>query len=420
MQGVKAISNLKLRASWGKIGNQDIGDYRYTGVINNFAKYLFGQSYYSSGGTISSAVNPALQWETTTQTNIGIDAGFLNDKFSLTLDYFNKVTSDILLETPIPSSTGFESPPTVNVGKVKNYGIEITGAYQGQAGDFTWNVAGNISFIKNEVEALNSEKAFVPGNGDNSNDGRAITRTQAGHPIGAFYGLAVEKIYQNYSEIYYDNAKDGNSSTPYGGSAIRPGDIKFKDINGDGKIDANDRTFIGSPTPNTVFGLFLRGGYKGFDLQAQFQGVQGSEIYNAARFWTEGMQRNFNYDSRTLNRFISESSPGNGLVPRANSNDANNGQISNRYVEDGSYLRLKNLTVGYDLTKLLRSVKGISRLRVYFTANNLLTITNYSGYDPEIGAGYETDAQRSNRNRNIDNANYPYPKTFLVGIQIGL
>lgn len=421
MQGLTSVSNLKIRAGWGVIGNQDIGDYRYSGVINNFAKYLYGQSTISSGGTISSAVNPEIQWETTTQTNVGIDAGFLNDKFLLTVDYFSKITSDILLETPIPGSTGFDSSPTVNVGEVKNNGVEFSGSYQDQSGDFSWNIGGNISFIKNEVVELNSEKAFVVGNSDNSNDNRPITRTQAGYPIGAFYGFVVEKIYQSNSEVYYDNALDGNSNTAYGGSAIRAGDIKFKDINGDGKIDANDRTFLGSPTPNFVFGLFLRGGYKGFDLQAQFQGVQGSEIYNTTRFWTEGMQRNFNYDSRTLDRYISETNPGNGAVPRANSNDANNSQISNRYIEDGSYLRLKNLSLGYDLgAGLLNNVKGISRLRIYLTASNLLTFTKYTGYDPEIGAGYEADAQKSNRNRNIDNGNYPYAKTFLVGLQIGL
>ena len=426
LKNVPFISDLKLRAGWGKIGNQEIGDYRYSGVVNNFSNYLFGQSFTSSGGTITNAVNPALRWETTTQTNIGLDFGLLNNRLSFTVDYFDKITSDILLVTPIPASTGYDEPPTVNIGKVKNNGLELSGSYQQQSGDFTWNLGGNISFVKNRVLELNGGNSSLGGAPDPSNGGNSfITRTEAGHPIGAFYGFAVEKVFQNNTEIYYNNAIDGNSGTTYGGTAIRPGDYKFKDINNDGVIDAKDRTYIGSPMPNFTYGIFGRAEYKGFDVQVQFQGVQGSQIYNATRYWMEGMQRNFNYDSRTLNRWISESNPGNGEVPRANSNDANNSQVSNRYIENGSYLRLKNLTLGYNFGKgALGMLKGLANLRVYATASNLLTITKYTGYDPEVGASYNADPNangpsKANLNRNVDNASYPIPKMFLVGVQVG-
>jgi len=425
VKNISFISNLFLRAGWGKIGNQDIGDYKYRAVINSYPVYTFNQNTLSTGGTLSDAANSKIRWETTTSSNIGLDISILNNKVSLTADYFDKTTSDILLTTPIPISTGYDGQPTTNVGKINNKGFELASTYQDKAGDLTWALGGNITFIKNKVVEINGDKSFIPGAIDGASGGsRPITRTEAGHPVGAFYGLVVEKVLQNNSEIYYNDAKDGNSGSTYGGSTLKPGDIKFKDLNGDGKIDAaNDRTYIGSPFPNYSYGFYGRAGYKGFELQIQFQGVQGSQIFNLARYWTEGMQRNFNYDNHTLNRYISENTPGNGSVPRANSNDANNTQISNRYIESGSYLRLKNLTLGYNFNQIfLNKLHSISNLRIYATASNLLTFTKYTGYDPEVGAGYADPnnyAATSNLNRNVDNANYPIPKTLLIGIQVG-
>lgn len=425
---IASLSELKFRAGWGQIGNQNIGDYRYSPTININPKYVFGQSTVSAGGTITDAANALLQWETTTQTNVGLDYGFFSNRLSGSIDLFSKTTSDILLQAPIEASTGIDGRPTENVGKVRNRGIELAAQYQQNSGSLEWSLGGNISFIDNKVLSLtknNEPTAFITGGADNSNDGRPLTRAAVGQPVGVFYGLVVDKIYQNNSEIYYDNALDGNSGTAYGGTAIRPGDIKFRDLNGDGIINDADRTVIGNPIPNFTYGFFGRAAYKGFDLQIQFNGVYGSQIYNAARYWTEGMQRNFNYDINTLNRWVSEATPGNGKVPRANSNDANNGQVSNRYIEDGSFLRLRNLTIGYNFPAAIRSRLGnLANLRLYATANNLLTFTNYTGYDPEIGSGYRQDANAgnpsdgANLNRNIDNANYPVARSFLAGIQV--
>ena len=423
-----ALSELKFRAGWGQIGNQNIGDYRYSPTININPKYVFGQGTVSGGGTITDAATANLQWETTTQTNVGLDYGFFGNRLSGSIDLYDKTTSNILLQAPIEASTGIDGRPTENVGKVQNRGLELAASYQENRGAFEWNLGGNISFISNKVLSLTrggDAAAFITGGFDNSNDNRPLTRAAVGQPVGVFYGYVVDKIFQNNSEIYYNNAADGNSASTYGGTAIRPGDIRFKDLNGDGVINDADRTVIGNPIPKFTYGFNGRAGYKGFDVQVQFNGVYGSQIYNAARYWTEGMQRNFNYDINTLNRFVSEANHGNGKVPRANSNDANNGQVSNRYIEDGSFLRLRNLTLGYNFPQGIQGRLGnLSNLRLYVTANNLLTVTKYTGYDPEIGSGYRQDANAgdpangANLNRNIDNANYPVARSFLAGVRV--
>lgn len=425
---IAALSELKFRAGWGQIGNQEIGDYRFIPTININPRYIFGQGTITGGGTISDAATANLQWETTTQTNFGLDYGFFGNRLSGSIDVYDKTTRNILLQAPIEASTGIDGRPTENVGKIRNQGLELSASYQENRGAFEWNLGGNISFLTNKVLSLTrggESTAFITGGADNSNDGRPLTRAAVGEPVGVFYGFVVDRIYQNNSDIYYNNILDGNSGTTYGGSAIRPGDIRFKDLNNDGIINDADRTVLGSPIPKFTYGFNGRVGYKGFDLSVQFNGVYGSQIYNAARFWTEGMQRNFNYDSNTLNRWVSEAEPGNGSVPRANSSDANNGQVSNRYIEDGSFLRLRNLTLGYNFPEAIRARLGnIPNLRVYVTGNNLLTITNYTGYDPEIGSGYRQDpgagnpANGANLNRNIDVNNYPVARSFMGGIRV--
>ena len=422
------VSELKLRAGWGQIGNQNIGDYRFAPTIDINARYLLGQGIVTGGGTITSAANPLIKWETTTQTNVGLDYGLFGNRLAGSIDYFIKTTDGILLQAPIEASTGIDGRPTENVGKIRNSGIELALNYGQTSGAVEWNLGGNISFINNKVLSLtknNEPTAFIVGGGDNSNDNRPLTRAAVGQPVGVFYGLVVDRIIQNNSDLYYTNAADGNSGSTFGGSALRPGDIRFKDLNGDGIINDRDRTVIGNPIPKFTYGFYGRAGYRGFDVQAQFNGVYGSQIYNAARFWTEGMQRNFNYDRNTLNRWLTEANPGNGRVPRANSNDANNGQVSNRYVEDGSFLRLRSLTIGYNFPQAIRSKLGnLANLRLYATANNLLTLTKYTGYDPEVGSAYRQDANAgnpsdgANLNRNIDNANYPIAKSLIGGIQV--
>ncbi len=428
MKNIPIISDAKLRFGWGQVGNQAIRDYAYTSLINLNPRYLLGQSTVSTGGTITDLANESVQWETTTQTNIGLDLGLLDGRLQVTADYFNKVTNDILFPVALRPSSGIDGLPLANVGQVFNRGFELGANYQQSLGNLNLTFGGNFTFIRNRVTRMNADDAVLPGGRDNSNDGRFLTRMVVGQPIGVFYGLVVDKIYENNSEIYYLDAQDGNSASSFGGSAIRPGDIKYKDLNNDGQITDADRTYIGSPLPDFTYGFYTRAEYKGFDLSLQFYGLYGSEIFNAARYWSEGMQRNFNYDSNTLNRWVSEANPGNGRVPRANSNDANNGLVSNRYIEDGSFLRLRNLTLGYNFSQTIKTKLGnMSNLRLYVTMNNLLTFTRYTGYDPEVGVSYAPTgdqntpdvASKPSLNRNIDNAAYPQVRSFMVGVQVG-
>jgi TonB-linked SusC/RagA family outer membrane protein len=415
MEGVPFISDLKLRAGWGVIGNQNIPTFLYSNTLIGTAGYVFGESGVSRGVTQNRASNPLIQWEQTEQTNIGMDFAFFNNSFTLTADYFIKDTKDLLLANPIPLSTGIDGAPTVNVGSVRNNGLELSAGYSQNIGELKVGVNGNISFIKNEVTALNADKAFIPGG--NNND-VFTTRTEAGHPIGAFYGFIAEKIFQSESEIYYADAIDGNSATKYQPNP-RPGDIKFKDLNGDGVINDQDRTFIGSPFPDFAFGIGANTSYKGFDLSLLFQGTQGNEIYNATRFWTQGMQRNFNYDENTLNRWRSEANTGEGLMPRGVQGDFNNNtRGSTRFLENGSYLRLRNITLGYNFGDIVRSRLGsMTNLRAYVTGTNLMTFTKYTGYDPEVGR--ENAASGNNYTRGLDPGLYPLAKSIIFGVQLG-
>jgi hypothetical protein len=416
MESVPVINDLKLRAGWGIIGNQNIPTFLYSNTLIGTAGYVFGESGVDRGVTQSRASNPLIQWEQTQQSNVGLDFTLLDNSISFTADYFIKDTEDLLLRNPIPLSTGIDVAPTVNIGSIRNSGLELSAGYSKNRGEFTYGISGNISFIKNEVMALNADKAFIPGGFNND---VATTRTEKGHPIGAFHGFVAEKIFQSESEIYYADAIDGNSASRYQPNA-RPGDIKFKDLNGDGVINDQDRTFTGSPFPDFSFGLSANAAYKGFDLSLLFQGTQGNEIYNAVRFWTEGMQRNFNYDENSLNRWRSEANPGNGSVPRGVQGDFNNNtRGSTRFLEDGSYIRLRNITLGYNFGDVIKGRLGnMTNLRAYVTGVNVLTFTKYTGYDPEVG---RPDPNNSDNNytRGLDPGVYPVAKSLIFGVQFG-
>jgi TonB-dependent starch-binding outer membrane protein SusC len=416
MKSIPFINDLKLRAGWGIIGNQNIPTFLYSNTLIGTAGYVFGESGVDRGVTQNRASNPLIQWEQTVQTNVGLDFTILDNALTFTADYFIKDTRDLLLANPIPLSTGIDNSPTINIGSIRNTGIELSAGYNKTLGDFSFGINGNISFIRNEVTALNAEGAFIPGGFNND---VATTRTQQGQPIGAFYGFVAEKIFQSESEIYYADAIDGNSATRYQPNP-RPGDIKFKDLNGDGVINDQDRTFIGSPFPDFAYGLSANAAYKGFDLSFLFQGTQGNEVYNAIRFWTEGMQRNFNYDENTLQRWRSEANPGNGSVPRGVQGDFNNNtRGSTRFLEDGSYLRLRNITLGYNFGDVIKGRLGnMTNLRAYVTGTNLLTFTRYTGYDPEVG---REDPGNSGNNftRGLDPGLYPLARSVIFGVQFG-
>ncbi|WP_028566843.1 SusC/RagA family TonB-linked outer membrane protein [Salisaeta longa] len=406
------VSDLKLRVGWGQNGNQEVGDYTFAALITSGQDYPLGTGESRVPGSAPlGAPAPDLKWETTTQSNIGLDASLLDQRFNVTLDYFIKTTDDVLLYPPNIPTSGLTSLSPSNIGKIENRGFEASVNYYGEAldGDFTYDVGVNFSALDNEVIRLVEGVDIVQGFYRQG----AITLTQAGSDVGAFYGWVTDGIFQTQQAIEEANARDGDASTPYQPDA-RPGDIRFKDLNGDGRVNDEDRTFIGSPTPDFSYGFTSRLSFRGLSLSLFLQGTQGNEIFAAYKYYTEGAAL-FNLSEAALDRWTG---PGtSNTMPRLTANDPNqNTRISDRYVEDGSYLRLKNVQLGYTLpTSLLTRIGGLQKARVYVGAQNLLTITGYDGYTPEIGVG---DDEAATLDRGIDRATYPQPRIYTVGLNL--
>jgi TonB-linked SusC/RagA family outer membrane protein len=399
MQGLAALSDLKLRASYGETGNDRIGDYVYQATLNSNLFYNFDGTLLT-GSTITALANADLKWETTRMKNIGVDVGFWSDKFTLSFEWFENTTEDMILGVPIPHSLGYDGAPVANVGTVENDGVELTLGYQLNSGDFSLSLDGNLGFVNNELVSLGTGNTiFGP-----AFQGDAMTLTEEGQPIAYFYGWIADGIFQSGE----------NTSMQPNASA---GDIKFRDINDDGVIDANDRTNLGHYLPDFTYGLNAKATYKGFDFTMFWQGVSGNEIFNNLRYHTEGMTRLFNASAVVLDRWTPTNTDTN--VPRAINSDPNrNARASSRFIEDGSYLRLKNVSLGYSFpTAMLSNWSGgtISKIRLYVSAQNLLTITDYTGYDPEIGA---RTGINSSLGMGIDYGQFPAARTFLGGIQV--
>lgn len=378
MQDVNWISDLKLRASAGTLGNQEIGNYAYLTLLRKT-----GDQY-----VISRYGNPDLKWETTRQQNIGVDIGILRNKVYLSVDYFSKKTSDILLPISLPALVGSVSPTIVNAGEVSNKGIEIALNLRNNDHAFKYDINANVATVTNNVEKLHPNLPNITGN---------VSRTQVGHPLSSFYGYVMNGIYQNQAEITSYLHGTPNPSE-------KPGDIKFKDLNNDGIINDNDRTFIGNPNPKLSYGLNLSGSYKGFDIGILFQGVQGVDKYNDLKKITDYDTRPFNHSIRTLEAWHGEGT--SNTVPRSTFNDNGSSRVSDIFVEDASYLRLKNLEIGYSFGAMLkRTNTGIKNVRLYVSAQNIFTITDYTGLDPE-----STDF--------FDQGTYPQSRALLFGVNV--
>lgn len=420
LSNVNFLSNLKLRGSWGKVGNDKIGNYGYQSTFASGQFYVLGTGgTLVPGLTIRALENPDIQWETTVMTNIGLDIGFMNDQVRASVEYFRNETQDMLLPVPTPPSFGYDVAPTANLGSVLNKGFELTAGYYKYSGDFQWSLSGNISFITNELTDLSQGTSVAGSNFETWN----TTQTKEGEPIAYFYGWVVDGIFQSDAEVAAANEIDGDASTPYQVAATSAGDIRFKDINGDGVVNNSDRTNLGHYLPDFSYGLNASANYQNFDISLFIQGVSGNEILNTNLYDLQGMPRLFNAGTAVLDAWTPEEP--NTDIPRAVNADPNqNARISSRYIEDGSYLRVKNLSIGYTLPTGLLGDFGngfIRNLRVYVTAQNLLTITDYSGYDPEIGARPDLSNNPGNAtlNSGVDWGQYPQARTFLGGIQIG-
>ncbi len=413
MKGKGKISELKLRAGYGVTGLNGtvLGNTPWLVSVNsNSAYYPFGGGATNGpASSIQRLGNTDLEWEKTNQLNIGLDLGLLKNKFTLTAEYYQRKTDNLILSVPLPPSFGYiNSTVAQNVGSMENNGFEMQLGYNDREGEFKWNASANLSFVTNEVTKLAEGVTNIEAGGDQDFGAYNITNTAVGQPIQAFYGWEVEGIFQTAAEV------TGHSTQT---AATSPGDLKFKDQNKDGVIDLNDRQFLGTFIPKTSYALNLGANYKNFDLSIFFQGVQGNKIFNATRVITEGMVRFFNAGTQVLNAWTPSNT--NTNIPRAISSDPNqNARPSTRFLEDGSYLRLKNIMLGYNLpaASLQSWSKGVVKnLRIYVAAQNILTFTDYSGFDPEVG----NRTPNSSLTNGIDFAVYPQPKAFQVGIQAG-
>jgi len=410
-----ALNYLKVRASWGQNGNEaSLGDYGYISSINSNLGYVFGtDQVILQGEAPTTPANADLKWEVSTQTDFGFDAGFLEDKISFSMDYFIKNTSDLLIPAAILATAGSgvndPSPPFQNIGTISNKGWEFSVGYRtGRV--LKTDIGANISFINNEVTSLG--KAATPYvSGFNQGIGGNTTRMEEGKPMGYFYGYETDGIFQNTFEVREYTSSDGEIIQP---NAV-PGDFRFKDLNGDGRISDLDQTQIGNPHPDFIYGFTGNFEFKGFDLSIFVQGGYGNEIVNAL---TRHDLRISNQQIRRLDRWTPDN-PSND-EPRASLSDLNgNFRFSDYYIEDGSFARLKTLQLGYTIPLGISKKVWANKIRFYISAQNLITLTKYTGLDPEIGKRDAFDNSISaSLDYGIDRGLYPQAKIFIGGINL--
>ncbi|WP_373512499.1 SusC/RagA family TonB-linked outer membrane protein [Persicitalea sp.] len=415
MKSVSAVSELKIRGSIGQTGYNSIGDYEWQPLIQaNNTLYPFGNTP-QGGSYFNQLGNSDLSWEVTTMTNIGLDLSLFNNKINLTSEYYVRETDGLLLRVPTAVSIGYSNSPLANVGSMRNNGFELSAGYTHSGRDFNWNLTGMLDVTRNEVLSLATPTATINSGSNADFGGTDITRTEAGHPIQSFYGFLVDGIFQSDEEVKAANAKAGTGKF-YQNEKTAAGDIRFKDLNGDGVINGSDRDYLGSYIPKFSYGLNFNGSYKGFDFTMFFQGVQGNKVYNGTKVIGQGMLRLFNASTDVLNAWTPQNTDTD--VPRAVSGDPNNNsRTSDRFLEDGSYLRLKNLSIGYTvpadkISKLTGNV--LSKARIYVSSQNLLTFTKYTGYDPEVSSKYGNLLTNG-----IDYGQYPQARTLMVGVNLG-
>ena len=397
------LSNLKIRASWGKNGNDNIDEFGYTSLTAMGNNVLLGRDAVKYiGSKAQRLANPDLKWEESEQTDFGIDLGFFNNALTVSADYYIKKTNGMIMEMPIPSYVG-ESKPLGNVGDMENSGFEFEISYKWNISDAKFAVKGNATYLKNTLKNLGNDTGYMDFDGIQGLSGGG-TRGSNGQPFPYFFGYKTDGIFQNMDEVRAYVNKDGAMIMP---NAV-PGDTRFVDVNGDGSISADDRTNIGNGTPDWTYGLNFNADWKGFDFNIFFQGVAGADIFDAT-YRTDVASGN--YPSWMLGRWTGEGT--SNKYPRLAVGDATNWMVSDLYVCDGSYLRLKNITLGYTLPKALTRKLTIERLRFYVQAENLVTWTKYWGFDPEISSG--PDGIKS---LGIDRGVYPQARTFTVGVNV--
>lgn len=392
-------TSAKARFSWGKNGNENIGNFQYTVLTATGNNYIFGSGENMVNGVKAAGLaNPDLKWEESEQLDAGLDLGFLNNSLTFTVDYYKKKTNGMLMTMNIPSYVG-ESKPLGNVGKMENSGVEFEALYKFHVRDWNFRIGGNFTYLKNKLIEYGNDTGWA--NLDSFQGIGSITRAQNGMPFPYFYGYKTDGIFQNMEEIAAYTDKNGNMIQPN----AKPGDVRFVDVYEDGVIDDKDRTDIGKGMPDWTYGINLNVAWKGIDLSMMWQGMIGNDVFDATRRVDITAS---NLPSWMLGRWTGEGT--SDRYPRFVLGDNVNWQASDLYVYDGSYLRLKNIQIGYTLPSNLVKKVFISSLRVYVAAENLLTFTKYHGFDPEISSG--------GTSLGIDRGVYPQAKTWTVGVNL--
>ncbi|MBP6825126.1 MAG: TonB-dependent receptor [Saprospiraceae bacterium] len=395
---IRAINFFKIRASWGQNGNDRIGDYSFTTVVNNGQNYTFGPTEIITNGSVAlSAANPDLKWETSTQTDLGVDMELFDGRINFTADYYLKKTSDMLYAAPIPLVAG-TAAPIQNVANAENRGLELSLNYRNLDHALHYTLGGNISFVKSEVTGLGrGGEPVLSGYVQSANANAA--KTDVGQPLASFYGYVTDGIFQSSEEV---------EAAAFQSNETAPGDIRFKDLDGNGVIDINDRTYIGNPTPRFTYGFNTDFDWKGLELHLFFQGTQGNDIFNNTTRY------DFSYVNRPSSALQRWTGPGtSNSEPRVSLNDPNqNARVSDRFVKDGSYLRLKTMQVAYNLPDAWLKRVHFEKMKIYVTAQNLLTFTKYDGLDPEIGnVGGSLEI-------GIDRGFYPQARMIMGGVNL--
>lgn len=398
MEKVTAVNDLKLRLGYGITGNQEIGNYAFSSAYNTVL-YNFNNSYVSA--VVPTVLpNTNVKWEGQEQFNAGLDAALCNSRINLTFDAYVKNTNDMLVPMSVPVTSGYSDiyVPSINAGKIVNKGIELSLSTKNLTGEFQWGTDLVFSYNKNKVESINGNTPIITGStGLNS----SISLIQAGYPVNVFYGYVADGLFQTQADVN-SHAVQMPGTNP--ATSTAPGDIRFKDLNSDGIINDKDRTFLGNPNPKFTYSLNNTFSYKNFDLSIYFQGTYGNDIYNANRMYTESMSIVNNQTTETLGRWNGVGT--SNTMPRAVYGDPNsNARVSSRFVEDGSYLKLKNINLSYTFPE--ETFKNVfSSARIYFSAQNVFTITDYKGFDPEVSVN------------GIDNNVYPVTRIFSLGLNV--
>ena len=428
MQNIEWLSLGKLRIGWGQLGNNRIDEMsRYT-LLNTQYNYPYGIGNHIlyPGITATTIGNPDIHWEKTETLNLGLDLSFFKNRLNIGFELFNKLTTDMLLRVPVMLSAGLDDAPMTNAGSVRNRGLELSVNHKNNIGKFKYEVGFNVSYIKNKVISLGTGNEPIYGAWlEESSILDFATKTAVGKPIGSFFGYVTDGIFNTYEEVkasaQYDYGKNDFEQT------TRPGDFRFKDLNGDGRITAEDRTYLGSPLPDFVFGIPLSFSYANFDLNLFFQGQTGNKIFNVMDYYLNNAAAgNLYADIRTEHwsgqlRADREFFPlnTNASVPDLDPSDAaRNFRASDFFVKDGSYIRLQELRLTYNFDEKIISKLNLSNLSIFLGAYNLFTLTRYNGFDPEVGK--VTGTESNNLNMGIDHGNYPQARTFTIGLKLAL